>query len=403
MNVTRKHLNKVFGALAFSFLFPLLAVIFQLPLGSLGFAVAFLTVSWLFLQHRNKFTPILLSPASVWLILMVYHFINLKFNVGTDFDLSLFTGNILPCFILYLCTYIAYYDFNFFIRNIVILYLVFIIFAVFAYLIGNTFDFDGRIGIKGFHPNVLGQYAGYYCLLLSIYIICFKPKLIKICLLLVPPLTLIFYSESRNSFVILMFGVISYIIGYGLNKKLNISTIVKSLLMLVVFYYAGMYLLDNTSLGERLLSGLSGDSSQVKLQYASGTIFDTILGERVMYYVMGFEIFPNHPTFGIGLWNFVEYNPFEMPFHTEYMVHLVEGGLIAFSIDLIFIIRIIKLFITVRHRTHIYYQLLVCFVCILINGITARIFPYNQFFCVFGAIIGYLMASRKEKHYENSI
>lgn len=403
VNQRRVHLDNVSYILAFSFLFPLLSVLLRLPFGGIGFVVSFLAVLWLFLQHRNMFKPILFSPVSLWLILMVYHFANLIFNVGNKIDMTLFRGNMLPCFILYLSAYIAYYDFDLFLKRIMQLYFSFIVLSVIAFITGQTFDFDGRIGIEGFHPNILGQYAGYYLMFFSIYIIRFKLTLIKKIILLLPPLILIFYSESRNSFVILVFAAISFIIGYGSKNKLKASTILKTLIVIILFYLIGEYTLNNTSLGERLLGGISGESSQVRLQYSSGTIFDTILGERIMYYTIGYDLFTRHPILGIGLWNFVDFNPFELPLHSEYMVHLAEGGIVGFILYLFFIIGIIKLFVSFKHRNYFYYQLLICFICILINGITARIFPYTQFFCVFGAIIGYLLADRNNRYYENSI
>lgn len=213
--------------------------------------------------------------------------------------------------------------------------------------------------------------------------------------MLIAPIALIICCESRNSLLIFVFAVISYLTGYYIKNKTDLSTIIKTIGIFVIICGSIMYAVQNTALGGRVSDGLSGDAMAVRTEYETGTIFDLILGERIMYYVIGFEILPDNLIFGIGLWNFMKYNIFEMPFHSEYMVHLVEGGIIGFTLYIIFIGRIVKLFIAARHRDAIYYQLLICFLCLMANSITARIFPYNHFFPVFGLIIGYLESQKK--------
>lgn len=400
--ISKKHYNVVYFIFAFSFIFPVVAAFLHLPFGRLGFVVAFFSFLWLYTQYKSLFLPIIKSPASFWLILMIYHYINLRLNINENIDYPKFMGDILPCFILYFCAYLSFYSFDKFIKQVIYLYLFFIILADCGFILGHTYDFDGRIGLESFHPNILAQYSGYFVLLLSIYAVRYKINYVKICLLMIAPILLIFYCESRNSFAILFFAIVSYIVGYGMKNKISVSTIIKILIIGLVLLFAVQFVLNNTALGDRLLGGLAGETAEVKDEYFTGTIFDTILGERVVYYVLGFDIFPKYPICGIGLWKFIDYNPFEFPFHTEYMVHLVEGGIIGFLLYILFIGGIIILFMKVKYKNYIYYQLLICLVCLLVNGVTARIFPYNQFFPIFGIIIGYLKRY-KNIYYENCV
>ena len=311
--ISKKHYYVVYFILAFSFVFPVVVAFLHLPFGRLGFVVAFFSFLWLYTQHKALFLPIIKSPASFWLILMIYHYINLRLNINENIDYPKFMGDILPCFILYFCAYLSFYSFDKFIKQVIYLYLFFIILADCGFILGHTYDFDGRIGLESFHPNILAQYSGYFVLLLSIYAVRYKINYVKICLLMIAPILLIFYCESRNSFAILFFAIVSYIVGYGMKNKISVSTIIKIFTIGLIILYAAQFVLNNTALGDRLIGGLAGETAEVKDEYSTGTIFDTILGERVVYYVLGFDIFPKYPICGIGLWNVNVFRSVEQP------------------------------------------------------------------------------------------
>src|SRR5690606_29251954 len=108
----------------------------------------------------------------------------------------------------------------------------------------------------------------------------------------------------------------------------------------------GGYVVKETTSGQRFLGALKGDEMQVADDYATGTFWDILLGERVTYYVVGFDNFQDSPLTGIGLLNYLNFNKTsDFIMHSEYMTHLTEGGIFGFLLYLAFICYVMKLFI----------------------------------------------------------
>lgn len=149
--------------------------------------------------------------------------------------------------------------------------------------------------------------------------------------------------------------------------------------------------MDNTEAGARLID--SDDTAVAELQ--TGTMLD-LLGERAWYYFLGWQNFLSNPWFGIGLWHFETYNQYGLPLHTEYMIHIAEGGIIGATIYFSFIafilIKLIKRFILTK--TSVSFILLMVFISYLFIGITAREFYYTFFFPILGVIVYNISGNR---------
>ena len=106
--------------------------------------------------------------------------------------------------------------------------------------------------------------------------------------------------------------------------------------------------MDETGLGARIQDDI--EEAGLSELYSTGTFFDYIAGERIYYYVVGAEIFKEHALTGIGLQNFKSYTGGNYPMHVEWLVHLAEGGIIAFVLYLTFLL---LLFVTILRSNEI--------------------------------------------------
>ena len=69
---------------------------------------------------------------------------------------------------------------------------------------------------------------------------------------------------------------------------------------------------------------------------------------RAIQYVNGLEVFYDNNITGIGLNNYKQFDEWNLVLHSEYLVQLVENGLIGFSLYIIFILSIINKLLKLR-------------------------------------------------------
>ena len=123
----------------------------------------------------------------------------------------------------------------------------------------------------------------------------------------------------------------------------------------------------------------------------------SLLGDRAFFYIEGWELFMQHPVCGIGINNFMTVADYPMPIHSEYMVQLVENGLIG---SIIFLAFVIFLWRTSNHISDIRFRrtALGWVLCVLFISLTSWIYDMPQFFIVFGLIIGLQKHFNTEKN-----
>lgn len=177
------------------------------------------------------------------------------------------------------------------------------------------------------------------------------------------------------------------------NNKLSLSNIVKISVLILLAYVALQYVLENTLIGERFMS-LEEDAE--KYNTTDYGIL-SLLGDRAFFYIEGWELFLRHPVLGIGINNFMEVANYPMPIHSEYMVQLVENGIIGSIIFLLFILSFER---TVHGISDIRFRRLAMgwMLCVLFVSLTSWVYDMPQFFIVFGLIIGlqkHLSCNRK--------
>lgn len=320
------------------------------------------------------------KPSIVWLCLVLFHSINLIIKDYNEHPQFLIAS-------IFSCYYLMVLTATLCIRNrnktLKILFIAYILFVLLSFqLVSVDADFENRLRGESMHPNQFAQAAGMGLLVLSYMKFCNKYGWLTIVIFTIPLLTAILGCGSRNGLVLFFIYIVSLITGNLLQKKQTSKQLFLLFLMSVIGYVVITYILDNTMVGERLLSTKAQSEAN---NLGTGTVLDK-MGDRGIYYYIGWFNFIDNPIAGIGLYNFANYNDFPYPIHSEYLIHFTEGGIIASVLYLYFIFNIITILIEYyknRDKT-LGVVLLFMFVAYLVVGVSAREFNINQFYPIIG-------------------
>lgn len=330
-------------------------------------------------------------------LLVSYHLINCYFQgVQLDFlnnsilkeslqDESHFFMMVLVCFLLHKNQEKT-------LKFLIIGYLLYIILALNVVQIG---DKDGRLRAEFIHPNQFAQAAGMAILIIVYAYYHLKLSFSKFIALSVLPVIAIIGCGSRNGFALLLIGIFAFVIGRTFVHGFSSKKIFYIIFSFIVIFLLGQYIINNTNMGERMVALSSGEETGQYIK--TGTILD-LLGERAIYYIVGWSNFLENPLFGIGLWNYQMYNFSFYPLHTEYMIHICEGGIFASSLYFPFI------FIIFKNLIHIFrieqnaenVIVLISFCTYLFIGITARELYYNQFYPILSLSIYHILSNKQK-------
>ena len=135
-----------------------------------------------------------------------------------------------------------------------------------------------------------------------------------------------FLTGSRKSFISLLtfFSGIYFIFSEGsINLKLIRLFISVSFLFLIYFLFVG-----ESVVVQRLVESFTASLS-------ASSEFDIADG-RAIQYVYSIQYFIDNPILGIGLGNYQAYDIFNLVLHSEFLVQLVECGLIGFGLFILF-------------------------------------------------------------------
>lgn len=217
-------------------------------------------------------------------------------------------------------------------------------------------------------------------------------------LLSILPVITILLAGSRNAFFGLVMLVFTHII---VNRSKNMNyNIVKYSLAVLVFFISIIFVIENTLLGERLIS----TANQTK-----GTSIETdnkllnMFGDRGHFYSEGWQVLMQHPFMGVGLRKFFLYNENSFAQHTEYMAQLSELGIIGFFLFFIFYFYIIKGLLRIRHfsQNRKYFEIHFAYIIMILVMISAM-YMYNKsfMFTILGIVISYIYTekSKYKKH-----
>lgn len=251
-------------------------------------------------------------------------------------------------------------------------------------------DGGERLNGIGAHSTQLGQMAGF-ALILIVYMRYFlKASLLQVVLFSLIPIYAIIAAGSRNGLMGMFIAIGLFLLTpYMANMKFSIKNIVMIAITIGISYLVIVFFLENTYVGVRMLNTEEQAQMQDK-SMMTGTWLD-YLGDRGFYYYLGFYNFIEHPFFGIGYHNFQYYNRIPWPAHSEYVVHVAEGGILGAYLFFSFIGNIFKRLLSNYHnqKTQSSFVLFVGFCVFLLMCVTT--FTYNQI--QFYPFIGFCVAS----------
>lgn len=352
---------------------------FEIPFKYVIISLIFIAVYIHYFLRYSLFRGIAFSkPLFVWFVLTLYHWFNAMYNKVPEVDAyDLLHGlKIYVCIVFFV--YIVSKDFD---KSIFTLIVVFLSLLLMSFVL-NTKTPDNRLsGVL--YSTGLGQRAALTGVYIAYYCVTNKISVIKSSVFYIVPLIVILSTQSRNALAMIFIIIIGHLLANNLKKGLKIGRLFIVLLILgLISFQIVTFIMEHTDIGQRFAALNTLDQSQKVNNIATGTFFDTLVGDRLRYYVVGFQLFIESPFTGIGMWNFKYEAGGIYPLHSEYMVHLCEGGLIGFLIWFYFIYLVIKG--VLKSNKPIFIKLIALFsmFSILFCGIYGRLFYYEYFYPV---------------------
>lgn len=374
----------------------------ELP-GHFGIVSCLFVLFGLYYSRSKEFRDILMSlPLIVWLILTLYHCGNamIKHVSGVNY-VDVFHGmKIYFCIAIFV--YWAQIDL---LKTLKILYRCFFIYLIVVFVLCGGFGSGRLSGVV--YATGIGQTAAvtvFYGAALSFlkrksYLVFFSYVII--------PFTVALLSQTRNAIAMIVLVVLGYFAAVVFRKGLSIIKVIEICAVLLFGAITLSFVIYNSSLYQRSLEKKDQDSNSFYMKHNStGSLFDLVVGDRLVYYVEGWKFFKSSPVTGIGMWGFREKYGGDYPLHSEYMVHLCEGGLIAFSLWLFFIFccakNIKELKIDKGYRLLLSFGLIQFLFC----GIYAREFFYEFFYPMIAMFLANPQKIQKQSYFcenENTI
>lgn len=368
------------------FLFYPIAWFLHIP-GTLGITSALFIGGALIYMNRPDFRRIIFSwPLFIWLALTVFHLANGFYHKvpGVDFVDILHGFKIYSCIAIF--TYWFQRDFWGTVKELLITFGFYMVVASFVCDFGD--EDEGRMS-GAIYATQLGQTVAMAVIYIVLWAYYNHYKVIKTLVLSAIPLFFIILAQTRNPMMMVIIIIIGYLYAVNLsNGNINLKLHLKVLLSIAAVLALAYVFVKDSGLGNRLsnVSVQYRDTYQYQ-QYSTGTIFDLIVGDRLIYYIVGFSLFLRSPIIGIGMWNYRYITGGVYPLHSEYMVHLCEGGIIALTLWLSFIIIVLRRILLFKTDNGIKQIALMGLAAILFCGIYAREFFYEFFYPAYGLFL----------------
>jgi hypothetical protein len=307
--------------------------------GSYGITSVIFIISVLNYISDKRIKKIFLSwPLSIWLALTIYHYVNAQFihHVPETNIVDLLHGlRLYSCIIIFV--YFACIDYKGTVKLLLDAYIIKSA-IVLLFLFSGGYSAGERLTGAGASATGLGQNAALCCIFLVYYNSLVKLSILKNVQYLIIPLTVILLSQTRNALAMAVISIaMLQVVRISRVGKPVILTSLLTVISMVLVFGVVFYFLQDSALASRFVEG--SEYEDYKLE--TGTVFDKIVGDRLIYYVLGWSFFLTSPLTGIGMWNYKYYTGGKYPLHSEYMVHLCEGGIIGSVLWLSFVFFII--------------------------------------------------------------
>ena len=349
-------------------------------------SLIFLMVFWYY-YHNKGFRLIAWSyPLMLWLILTIYHWVNgIRHKVPEVDILDLLHGlKIFACIAIF--TFLARKNFDQTVKNLAICFQVFLVLSI---IVNGGSIGEGDERLSGvIIATALGHAAALSGIYIAYYSLRYHLSIIKSIAWYMLPLIVIILTQSRNSLAMFAIGILGHVIAFLVQKGANqLKTIIVILLLGMIAFGVFELVISNSGIGARLANTESAVITAENNGLSTGTIFDKIVGDRLVYYVVGWRFFLQSPVTGIGMWNYKYLSQGDYPLHTEYMVQLCEGGIIGAVIWLLFIIAVFRGVMKSKQIRYIKIIAIFSLLEILFCGVYARVFYYEMFYPIIGIAI----------------
>lgn len=341
-----------------------------------------------FIVNYNKqvFKKMLFSkPIIIWIIWVIYSAINMMSKGFHNEYLSpsfyIITKLFMPLVIMSVCAY-EYNKNNYKLtKTLLYIFCIYSIIGFFFMTINRSHTSDGAATLG----NLLALNNLFIIFYAGLLYKWGELSAVKFIGFVVFVFVVIIASATRKALgaatILLLFVVLS-------NMRFNAKSFLSVLLLALTLYVGTNYIMKNTLMGERLsMTEEAGEKFNT-----SNNLFLNFLGDRALFYIVGTELFYEHPISGIGLLNFTEETGTDYRIHSEYMVQLAENGLIGSTLFILFYVSLISAIF--KYRRHSIFAkttgniLLGGVVAILFISFTAWTYDFCMYFACLGTIIG---------------
>ena len=279
-------------------------------------------------------------------------------------------------------TYLFCLDFRLTCKSLVISLFVWLFLA----LLVTGFSVSGRLTGSKVYAVTIGKYSAMMVICVVYYFAVKKTNLLVVLLWCLVPIVMIFLSQTRNAFGMSFIQILGFYYGVKLKGRIRINTVIPIILVALCAYVGMNSVLEKTKIGTRLKEEKSLDYYATK-KITTGSIFDKVAGERLIYYVKGFDLFCDNPVNGIGYNNYQYIAGGRFPMHVEYMVHLCEGGIIAAIIFFLFLCSILKRMLEMKYAKPARILLISTFVLQIFSNMYSVSFDQEVPVLVYGLLI----------------
>lgn len=371
----------------------------QIPARNTIVSLLFLVVFIVYWGKSRLFRKLSTSfPLMIWLLLTLFHCVNALAKHVPEVNVL----DILHGLKIYSCICIFYYwgivDFKSTIKILVSCFICYLCISFVVCDFGGD-ELGGRM-TGAIYATALGQSAAITCFYIVYHSLIKRMSIGKTFLYFLLPFVVIILTQSRNAMAMMGIAVFAYIWVYVRGKNASKRILVLSLIGVVSLLIA-YNIFIHSDFASRIIE--VSDQHELSYQYrnyGTGTVFDDIVGDRLIYYVLGFQLFLLSPITGVGMWNYKYVVDGIYPLHTEYMVHLCEGGLIAAVLWVLFWIYIIRG--SYKYVTRREYRIVIflTIVQLLFCALYARLFFSEFFYPIIGITLSLIWLFKKQKYKE---
>ena len=333
-------------------------------------SLIYICIFIVFFKKYKPFRKIVYSKSlCVWGVLILYHLVNASIKNVPEVDIADYLHGLKMFASISIFTFLLSVDMKKTLTFLIYSCVVWFSFALTTSGIHLRSEFN-----QGINAITYGKIATCMAIYIMYLGMLNYSSMVKVCIKCTIPFIVVLAAQTRNSFAMIVFQLIGYYYGISLKAKIRLKNMLMLFLLAVILYYGIDYILHYTELGNRFLDQDDVVQSQINNGIYTNSIWGKILGERLSYYVYGFQLFLANPLTGIGYNNYQYVTGGDYPMHPEYMLHVCEGGIVAIVFFSLFVLEILKIIIKAKISQSVRVMLFATFCAIMFSHLYATMF-----------------------------